>query len=114
LSHQISRGSHDDGNGCGHLLGGPRGAARARPDYVRGEPDEFGDFETISYTRFGGPFLPDPNATTMLPNDYVRNVLKEGLKYQPALEAELPQTHLQQEASLAALVHLTAYTTLSQ
>jgi hypothetical protein len=55
-----------------------------------------------------------PRCYPMLPNDYVRNVLKEGLKYQPALEAELPQTHPQQEASLAALVHLTAYTTLSQ
>ena len=29
-----------------------------------------------------GTYLPDPNATSVLPGNYVRNALKEGLRYQ--------------------------------
>jgi hypothetical protein len=44
--------------------------------------DELCDFENMSFAKLGGPFLTDPDASTVLPNSYVRNVLKEGMRYQ--------------------------------
>jgi hypothetical protein len=44
--------------------------------------DELCDFEVIDFAKLGGPFLPDPDATTILPNSFVRSVLKSGLQYQ--------------------------------
>jgi hypothetical protein len=46
--------------------------------------DELCDFENMSFSKLGGPFLADPDATTVLPSSYVRNALKEGLQYQQA------------------------------
>ena len=46
--------------------------------------DELCDFENESHAKLGGPFLPDPDATTVLPDSYVRNALKDGLQYQQA------------------------------
>jgi hypothetical protein len=45
----------------------------------------------LHLARLGGPMLSDSNATSMLTNSDVRNVLKEGLKYLPALEAGCPR-----------------------
>jgi hypothetical protein len=44
--------------------------------------DELCDFENLSFGRLGGEFIPDPDATTVLPNSYVRNTLKNGLQFQ--------------------------------
>ena len=44
--------------------------------------DELCDFEAIDFAKLGGPFIPDPDASTILPNSFVRNVLKSGLQYQ--------------------------------
>jgi hypothetical protein len=47
--------------------------------------DELCDFEAIDFAKLGGPFIPEPDATTILPNSFVRNVLKSGLQYQQVL-----------------------------
>ena len=44
--------------------------------------DELCNFENLSFGRLGGQFLADPDATTVLPNSYVRNTLKNGLLFQ--------------------------------
>jgi hypothetical protein len=44
--------------------------------------DELCNFENMSFGRLGGQFLADPDATTVLPNSYVRNTLKNGLLFQ--------------------------------
>jgi uncharacterized protein DUF3604 len=49
-----------------------------------GTTDEQCSFETLDFAKLAGPFIPQPNAQSILPNSFVRNVLKEGLKYQHA------------------------------
>lgn len=47
-----------------------------------GTVDEQCNFENMSFGKLSGKYLSDPNATNVLPNSYVRNVLKEGMLYQ--------------------------------
>lgn len=49
---------------------------------VWGTIDEQCNFENMSFAKLNGNFLPDPDATTVLPNSYVRNVLKDGMQYE--------------------------------
>ncbi len=49
-----------------------------------GTIDEQCNFENMNFGKLNGNFLPDPDATTVLPNSYVRNVLKNGMSYQKA------------------------------
>ena len=46
--------------------------------------DELCNFETMSFAKLGGPFIPNPDPTTILPNSFVRNALKSGLQYRQA------------------------------
>jgi hypothetical protein len=43
--------------------------------------DELCDFENMSFAKLAGAYLPDPTATQILPQSYVRNVLKMGIAY---------------------------------
>jgi hypothetical protein len=42
--------------------------------------DELCDFESLNFAKLAGPVITDP--AQILPNSFVRNVLKEGLRYQ--------------------------------
>lgn len=46
------------------------------------QADELCDFENMSFGKLGGTYLTEPDATNVLPSNYVRNALKEGLQYQ--------------------------------
>ena len=45
-------------------------------------PDELCDFENMSFGRLSGQYLTDPDASSVLPQSYVRNALKSGLQFQ--------------------------------
>jgi len=49
---------------------------------VWGTTDELCNFETMNFARIGGPFIPTPDAVSIPPNSFVRNVLKQGLVFQ--------------------------------
>src|SRR5262249_24854205 len=69
------------------IKGGSECRFSARHPRAWNTNNELCDFEVIDYAKMGGPYvpaplLPDPDATTILPNSFVRNVLKSGLQYQ--------------------------------
>lgn len=57
---------------------------RYSSESVWGTADELCNFENMSFGKLGGTFLLTPDATTVQPNSYVRNNLKDGLQYQQA------------------------------
>jgi Protein of unknown function (DUF3604) len=57
---------------------------RFSPSGLWGTTDEQCSFEAVDFAKLGGPLIPHPNAQSILPNSFVRNALKEGLKYQQA------------------------------
>ncbi|MEI6412707.1 MAG: DUF3604 domain-containing protein [Pseudomonadota bacterium] len=61
-----------------------RFSAKAKNPMAWNTSDEICDFENMSAGKLGGAFLQDPNASNVLPNNYVRNALKMGIQYQQA------------------------------
>jgi len=45
-------------------------------------PDELCDFENMSWAKLTGAYLVEPSPAAIPPSSYVRNVLKDGMRYQ--------------------------------
>lgn len=54
---------------------------RYSPERIWGTADEFCSFESMNFGRLTGSFIKEPNAVNIQPNSFIRNVLKDGLKY---------------------------------
>jgi len=64
------------------IKGGSECRFSAQHPGLWGTFDELCAFENVSFAKLGGPFIPDPDATDIPPNSFVRNALKSGLQYE--------------------------------